>query len=60
MRLTLFALRNLARNKRRTGAMVGVVALGTTALLLAGGYAAATVSGLREQTIRNGLGHLQV
>jgi len=60
MRLTLFALRNLARNKRRTGAMVAVVALGTTALLLAGGYAAATFTGLREQTIRNGLGHLQV
>ena len=60
MRLTVFALRNLARNPRRTAAMVGVVALGTTALLLAGGYAAATFSGLREQTIRNGLGHLQV
>jgi putative ABC transport system permease protein len=60
MRLTVFALRNLARNKRRTGAMVAVVALGTAALLLAGGYAAATFTGLREQTIRNGLGHLQV
>jgi putative ABC transport system permease protein len=60
MRLTLFAVRNLARNKRRTGAMVAVVTLGTAALLLAGGYAAATFAGLREQTIRNGLGHLQV
>lgn len=60
MRLTRFALRNLARNRRRTAAMVGVVALGTIALLLAGGYAAATFSGLRDQTIRNGLGHLQV
>lgn len=60
MRLTLFAVRNLARNKRRTGAMVAVVALGTAALLLAGGYAAATFTGLRDQTIRNGLGHLQV
>jgi putative ABC transport system permease protein len=60
MRLMLFALRNLGRNKRRTIAMVGVVALGTAALLLAGGYAAATFSGLRDSTIRNGLGHLQV
>jgi putative ABC transport system permease protein len=60
MRLTLFALRNLARNKRRTGAMVAVIGLGTTALLLAGGYAAATFTGLRDQTIRNGLGHLQI
>jgi len=60
MRLTLFALRNLARNPRRTAAMIGVIALGTTALLLAGGYASATFSGLRDSTIRNGLGHLQV
>ena len=37
-----------------------MVALGSAALLLAGGYAAATFTGLREQTIRNGVGHLQV
>jgi putative ABC transport system permease protein len=60
MRLTVFALRNLARNRRRTAAMAAVVGLGTAALLLAGGYAAATFTGLREATIRNGLGHLQV
>src|SRR6185295_19748988 len=30
------------------------------ALVLAGGYAAATFRGLRENTIGNGLGHLQV
>lgn len=60
MRLTRFALRNLTRNKRRTVAMAGMIALGTAALVLAGGYAAATFTGLREQTIRNGLGHLHV
>ena len=60
MRLILFSLRNLARNKRRTAAMLGVIGVGTTALLLAGGYASATFSGLRDSTIRNGLGHLQI
>jgi putative ABC transport system permease protein len=60
MRLLLFALKNIARNKRRSTTMLGMVALGSMALLLAGGYAAATFRGLREQTIANGLGHLQI
>lgn len=60
MRLLLFALKNIARNKRRSTTMLGMIALGSMALLLAGGYAAATFRGLREQTIANGLGHLQI
>jgi putative ABC transport system permease protein len=60
MRLLLFALKNIARNKRRSGTMLAMVALGSMALLLAGGYAAATFRGLRESTIANGLGHLQI
>ncbi len=60
MRLLLFALKNIARNKRRTATLLGMIALGSTALLLAGGYAASTFRGLREQTIANGLGHLQI
>jgi putative ABC transport system permease protein len=60
MRLTLFAIRNLGRNKRRSAAMLALVACATTALVLAGGYAAANFRGLREQTIRNGVGHLQI
>jgi putative ABC transport system permease protein len=60
MRLTLFAIRNLGRNKRRSAAMLSLVAFATAALLLAGGYAAANFRGLREQTIRNGVGHLQI
>jgi putative ABC transport system permease protein len=60
MRLTLFALRNIGRNKRRSSALVALVALGSAALLLAGGYVAANFTGLREVTIRNGLGHLQI
>jgi putative ABC transport system permease protein len=60
MRLTLFAIRNLGRNKRRSAAMLALIACATMALVLAGGYAAANFRGLREQTIRNGVGHLQI
>jgi putative ABC transport system permease protein len=60
MRLTLFAIRNLGRNKRRSAAMLSLVACATIALVLAGGYAAANFRGLRDQTIRNGVGHLQI
>ncbi len=60
MRMCLFALKNLNRNRRRTATMMAMIAVGTTALLLAGGYAAATFRGLRESTIRNSLGHLQI
>lgn len=60
MRLTLFAVRNIGRNKRRSGAVVALIALGSAALLLAGGYASANFTGLRENTIRNGVGHLQI
>ena len=60
MRLTLFAVRNIGRNKRRSGAIVALIALGSAALLVAGGYASANFTGLRETTIRNGVGHLQI
>ena len=60
MRLTLFAIRNIGRNKRRSGAVVALIALGSAALLVAGGYASANFTGLRETTIRNGVGHLQI
>ncbi|MBA2260735.1 MAG: ABC transporter permease [Acidobacteria bacterium] len=60
MRLIIFAIRNIGRNKRRSAAILSLVALGSAALLVAGGYAAANFSGLRERTIRNGVGHLQI
>ena len=60
MRLTMFALKNLRRSPRRTATMLAMIVLGTIALVLAGGYAAATFRGLRESTIGNGLGHLQI
>jgi putative ABC transport system permease protein len=60
MRLLWFAIRNIGRNKRRSGTILGMIALGAIALLLAGGYAAATFHNLRENTIANGIGHLQM
>lgn len=60
MRFLMFGLKNIARNRRRSGTILGMIALGSTALLLAGGYTAATFRGLRESTIANGLGHLQI
>ncbi|HVL68349.1 MAG TPA: FtsX-like permease family protein [Vicinamibacterales bacterium] len=60
MRLILLALRNAGRNRRRSATVLSLIALGSAALLLAGGYAAATFQGLRENTIRNGVGHLQI
>jgi putative ABC transport system permease protein len=56
----MFALKNLRRSPRRTATMLAMIVLGTIALVLAGGYAAATFRGLRENTIGNGLGHLQI
>jgi putative ABC transport system permease protein len=60
MKLLLFAVKNIGRNKRRSATILAMIVLGTTALLLAGGYAAATFRTLRETTIANGLGHLQI
>jgi len=54
------AFRNVFRNRRRTLMTLVVVAGGVSALLLAGGFFALMFWGLRETTIRNGIGHLQV
>jgi putative ABC transport system permease protein len=51
---------NLARNRRRSLIAGGVLALGSCALLMAGGYMFATFEGLRESTIQGGVGHLQI
>jgi putative ABC transport system permease protein len=60
VRFLVFGLKNIARNRRRSATILGMIALGSAALLIAGGYAAATFRGLREGTIANGLGHLQI
>jgi putative ABC transport system permease protein len=53
------ALRNLIRNRRRSVLTGGVVMVGFTAFALAGGFMTQSLEGLREGTIRNGVGHLQ-
>jgi putative ABC transport system permease protein len=59
---TFFAIasRNVFRNRRRTAFTLLVITFGAAALLVAGGFIQGTFDGLRERTIRNGLGHLQV
>jgi len=60
MSLLAFAFRNVARNRRRSLLTGGVVAFGFAAFALAGGFMAQSLEGLREGTIRNGIGHLQI
>ena len=52
----LLAFRNVFRNRRRTAMTLLMVGGGVTGLLLVGGYFAFMMRGLRESTIRNGLG----
>ena len=56
----LLAFRNVFRNRRRTLMTLFMVGGGVAGLLLAGGYFAFMTRGLRESTINNGLGHLQI
>ena len=60
MRLVWMALRNLARNRRRTAISLLVVATGTVALVLTAGFIAFSFRGLSEALVRGGLGHLEV
>ena len=54
-----FAAANTLRNRRRSAVTVAVAALGTAALLLAGGFALSTFDSLAEGAARN-TGHLIV
>ena len=54
------ALRNLARNRRRTALSLAVVAAGTAALVLTAGFVRFSFDGLREAMIHGGLGHLEI
>ncbi|MBS1873241.1 MAG: ABC transporter permease [Acidobacteria bacterium] len=56
----LLAFRNVFRNRRRTAMTLLVVAGGVTGLLLVGGFFSFMFFGLRETTIQNGLGHMQI
>lgn len=56
----LLAFRNVFRNRRRTLMTLLMVGGGVTGLLLSGGFFAFMIDGLREHTIQEGLGHLQI
>jgi putative ABC transport system permease protein len=58
--LAAIALRNLARNRRRTSLALLVVAAGAASLLLTTGYMRRSFNGLREAFVRGGLGHLEI
>ncbi len=56
----LLAFRNVFRNRRRTVMTLLMVGGGVAGLLLVGGFFAFMFRGLRESTIRAGLGHIQI
>ena len=56
----LLAFRNVFRNRRRTVMTLIMVGGGVTGLLLVGGFFARMFWGLRETTINDGLGHMQI
>ena len=58
--LTRIAFRNVFRNRRRSLITMLVLIVGATALILFGGYKEISFYGLRESTIRNRVGHLQI
>lgn len=58
--LCKLALRNIFRNKRRTGLTLTAIVCGSVALILFGGYIQANYQGLRESTINSRLGHIQI
>ncbi|MEO7972648.1 MAG: ABC transporter permease, partial [Thermoanaerobaculia bacterium] len=60
MKFAIFALRNLARNRRRTAISLAIVAAGTVGLLLTAGFVRFSFDGLREAMIHGGLGHLEI
>jgi putative ABC transport system permease protein len=56
----LLAFRNVFRNRRRTVMTLLMVGGGVAGLLLVGGFFGFMFRGLRESTIRTGLGHIQI
>jgi putative ABC transport system permease protein len=55
-----FALRNLLRQRTRTGIAISAISVGVMALLLAGGFINWIFWAMRESTILLRLGHIQV
>ena len=58
--LCKIAMRNIFRNKRRTGLTLTAIVCGSVALILFGGFIQANYQGLRESTINSRLGHIQI
>ena len=58
--LLQIALRNLFRNRRRTGMALGVICIGVVSLLLTLGFVRYSFDGLRLAIINGGLAHLQI
>ncbi|MFN3480228.1 MAG: ABC transporter permease [Thermodesulfovibrionales bacterium] len=54
------AIRNVFRNKRRTIITELAIIFGVITIILVGGILEVTLQGLREQTIRTQLGHIQI
>lgn len=60
VRFAGLALRNLARNRRRTALSLAVVAAGAAGLVVTAGFVRASFDGLRDALVLGGLGHLEV
>jgi putative ABC transport system permease protein len=60
MSVWALALRNVRRNRRRSLLTAGIVVFGFAAFALAGGFVSQTFAGLKDGTIRGGVGHLQI
>ena len=54
------ALRNILRQRTRTGLTLAAIGLGVASLVLSGGFVEDILLQLREVTIHSQLGHLQV
>ncbi len=59
-RLLQISWRNIFRNKRRSILTMGILVLGSTGLILVGGFFQSLREGYREQYIHSQTGHLQV
>lgn len=57
---TKLALKNVFRNRRRTVMTLGIISFGMLSLFFTYGFISFSFEGLREQTIRQGVGHLQI
>lgn len=54
------AIRNILRQRRRSGIAIAAIAFGITALILATGFIERMFHDIRESTIKPHLGHLQI